>query len=67
MENYPINPLVPRVQKIKIRKLTLNRLPIVEFVKKIVVLGSHYYWASGTNGLFLLKVRWGIEEYQMSV
>ena len=29
-----VNPLVPRVQKIKIRNLTLNRLLIVEFVKK---------------------------------
>ena len=28
------NPLVPRVQKIKIHSLTLNRFVIVEFVKK---------------------------------
>ena len=36
------NPLVPRVQKIKIRNLTLNRLLIGEFVKKMVFLGAHY-------------------------
>ena len=40
------NTLVPRVQRIKIRNLTLNRLLIVEFVKKMVHLD-----ASGTNGL----------------
>ena len=33
-----VNPLVPRMQKIKIRNLTLNRLLIVEFVKKMVYL-----------------------------
>ena len=37
-----MNPLVPRVQKIKIRNLTLNRLLIVELVKKMVYLGTHY-------------------------
>ena len=37
-----INPLVPRVQQIKIRNLTLNRLLIDEFVKRIVYLGAHY-------------------------
>ena len=37
-----INPLVPRVQKIKIRNLTKNRLLIVEFVKKMVYLGAQY-------------------------
>ena len=42
------NPLVPRVQKIKIRKLTLNRLLVVKFVKKMVYLGAHY---SGRQGL----------------
>ena len=42
------NPLVPRVQKIKIRNITLNRLIIVEFVKKMVYLG-------GTNGLNIKK------------
>ena len=35
-------PLVPRVQKIKIRNLTLHRLLIVEYVMKIVYLGAHY-------------------------
>ena len=48
-----INPSVPRVQKIKIRNLTLNRLLIVELLRKTVYLG-----ASGTNGLskfFLLS------------
>ena len=46
-------PLVPRVQQIKIGNLTLNRLPIVEFVKKMVYLGAHYSerQTSGTNGL----------------
>ena len=44
------NPLVPRVQKIKIRNLTLNRLLIVEFVKIIIYLGAHYS-ESGSNGL----------------
>ena len=37
----PINPLVPRVQKI-ICNLTLNRLLVIEFVKKMVYLGAHY-------------------------
>ena len=37
-----INPSVPRVQKIKIRNLMFNRLPIVEFVEKMVYLGAHY-------------------------
>ena len=41
------NPLVPRVQKIKIRALTLNRLSIVEFVKKMVYLGAHYRGPQG--------------------
>ena len=31
---FIINPLVPRVQKIKIRNFTLNQLLVVEFVKK---------------------------------
>ena len=39
---FSFNPLVPRVQKIKIRNLALNRLLIVEFVKKMVYLGAHY-------------------------
>ena len=46
-----INPLVPRLQQIKIRNLTFNRLPIVEFVKKMVHLGTHYSERHGTNGL----------------
>ena len=37
-----LNPLVPRVQKIKIRDLTLNRLLIIEFVKKTIYHGAHY-------------------------
>ena len=35
-----INPLVPGVQKIKIRTLALNRLLIFEFVKKMVHHGA---------------------------
>ena len=35
-----INPLVPRAQKIKIRNLALNRLLIVEIVKKMVFLDA---------------------------
>ena len=42
--------LVPRVQKIKIRNSTLNRLPIVQFVKKIVYLGAHYSERQGLMG-----------------
>ena len=37
-----INPLVPGVQKIKIRNLSLNRLLIVEIVRKMAYLGAHY-------------------------
>ena len=48
--NYYINPLVPRVQKIKIRKLALNRLLIVEFVKKMVYHGGHYSERQGLIG-----------------
>ena len=33
-----VNPLVPGVQKIKILNLTVNRLLIVEIVKKLVYL-----------------------------
>ena len=44
------NILVPRVQKIKIRKLTLNRLLVVEFVKKMVYLGAHYNERQGLMG-----------------
>ena len=44
------NPLVPRVEKIKIRKLTLNRLLAVEFVKKMVYLGAHYSERQGLMG-----------------
>ena len=39
---FNLNPLVPRLKKIKIRHLTLNRLLIIEFVKKMVHLGAHY-------------------------
>ena len=45
-----LNPLVPREQKIKIRNLTLNRLLIVEFVKKMVYLGAHYSERQGLMG-----------------
>ena len=41
-ERLLFNPLVPRVQEIKVRNLTLNRLLIVEFVKKMVYLGMVY-------------------------
>ena len=44
------SPLVPRVQKIKIRNLTLNRLLIVEFVKEMVYLGAHYSERQGLMG-----------------
>ena len=43
--------MVPRVQKIKIRNLTLNRLLFIEFVKKMVYLGAHYSERQGTNGI----------------
>ena len=42
-----VNPLVPRVQNIKIHNLTLNRLLIVEFLKKI---GAHYSERQGLMG-----------------
>ena len=45
-----INPFVPRVQKIKIRNLTINPLPIVEFIKKMVYLGAHYSEHQGLMG-----------------
>ena len=45
-----VNPLVPKVQKIKIRNLTLNRLLNVEFVKKMVHLGAHYSERQGLMG-----------------
>ena len=44
------NPLVPKMQKIKIRNLTLSRLLIVEFVKKMVYLGAHYSERQGLIG-----------------
>ena len=44
------NPLVPRVQKIKIHELALNGLLIVEFVKKMVYLGAHYSERQGQMG-----------------
>ena len=40
LKAFGFNSLVPRVQKIKIRNLTLNRLLIVEFVKKMAYLGA---------------------------
>ena len=45
-----VNPLVPRVQKMKIRNLALNRLLIVEFVRKMVYLGAHYSERQGLMG-----------------
>ena len=45
-----INPLVPKVQNIKIRNFTLNRLLVVEFVKKMVYLGAHYSERQGLMG-----------------
>ena len=45
-----INPLVPRVQKIKICNLILNRLLIIELVKKMVYLGAHYSERQGLMG-----------------
>ena len=44
------NPLVPRVQKIKIRNLSLNQLLIVEFVKKMDHFGAHYCERQGLMG-----------------
>ena len=44
------NPLVPRVQKIKIRNSALKRLLIVEFVKKMVYLDAHYSEHQGLMG-----------------
>ena len=40
LSGFCLNPLVLRVQKIKICNLTLNRLLIVEFVKKMVYIGA---------------------------
>ena len=45
-----VNPLVPRVQKIKIRNFTLNRLLVVEFVKKMVYLVAPYSERQGLMG-----------------
>ena len=45
-----LNPLVPRVQKIKICNLTVKWLLIVEFVKKIVYLDAHYSERQGLMG-----------------
>ena len=47
---FCINPLVPRVQKVKIRNLTLNQLLVVEFAKKMVYLGAHYSERQGVMG-----------------
>ena len=44
------NPLVPKVQKIKICNLTLNRLLLVEFAKKMVNLDAHYSERQGLMG-----------------
>ena len=44
------NPLAPRVQKMKIRNFTLNRLLIVEFLKKMGYLGAHYSERQGLMG-----------------
>ena len=45
-----INPMVPVAQKIKISNLTLNRLLIIEFVKKMVYLGAHDSERQGLMG-----------------
>ena len=45
-----INPLVPRVQNMKIRNLTLNRHLFVEFIKKMVYLDAHYSERQGLMG-----------------
>ena len=44
------NPLVPRVQKIKICNFTLNRLLVVEPVNKMVHLGARYSEGQGLMG-----------------
>ena len=44
------NPSVPRVQKIEIRNLTINRLLIVKFVKNMVYLGAYYSERQGLMG-----------------
>ena len=45
-----INPLVPKVHKISIRNLTINRILIIDFVKKTVHLGAHYSERQGLMG-----------------
>ena len=50
LRHWWVNPLVPRVQKIKIRNFTLNRLLVVAFVKKMVYLGAHYSERQGLMG-----------------
>ena len=50
MHTIGINPIVPRVKKIKIRNLILNRLLNVEFVKKMAYLGAHYSERQGQMG-----------------
>ena len=47
---FNINPLVPRVQNIKICHLTLNRHLLVGFVEKMVYLGDHYSERHGLMG-----------------
>ena len=44
------SPLVPGVQKIKIRNLSLNPLRIVEFVKKMVYFDTRYTEHQGPMG-----------------
>ena len=50
LEHYQILASVPWVQKIKIRNLTLDRLLIIEFSKKMVYLGAHYSERQGLMG-----------------
>ena len=50
IERFFLNPLVPGVQKINVRNLTLNQLPIFEFAKKMVYLGAHYSERQGIMG-----------------
>ena len=46
----PFNPLATRVQKIKIHNLTLNRLLIFKFVKKMAYLSARYSERRGLMG-----------------
>ena len=45
-----INPLVPRVQKIKIRQLNVNWLLIANLATKSIYLNAHYSERQGLMG-----------------